>query len=308
MAARRKGRIWTVVAAIGVAIAVAAAACLVALFVLHGKAASPEPAPNAQDTQESRWPEVDWGYWQEVNPDVVGWISIPGTSISQPVVQASASSPDWYLSHDVYGNWNPWGAIFIDADCTEGLLGSPNAVVYGHHMNDGTMFAELANYTDQAWAAEHATVLVQTPTEKRAYKVRFADTVSNWTLPKRVEFLDKTDFDSWYSDGLSSAAAVVDGEEEAEQTISLVTCSFWWYTDERTVATCSEDFEDLDTVVSDGSKALGAQGRRAAVHERVWGEIEAAKKAEMETAAASEAMAEDAGTDEDDDEPTAVTQ
>ena len=275
-----KRRIWSAVAAIGIAVAVAAVTCLVALLMMQVKAASPEPSPGAaEEAAESRWPEVDWTYWQGVNPDVVGWISIPGTSISQPVVQAPANDPNRYLTHDVYGNWNPWGAIYIDAECEGGLLGSPNAVVYGHHMDDGSMFAEVTGYSDPAWAAEHATVLVQTPTDRRAYKVRYADVVNNGSLPKRVEFLDKTDFDAWYAEGLSDAAAVVDAVEVPEQTISLVTCSYWRYWDERTVVVCSEDYGDLDTEVSDGSKALGAQGRRAAVHELVWGAIEDAKEA-----------------------------
>lgn len=273
-----KRGIWNVVAAIGIAVAVAAVACLAALLMMQGKAASPEPSPGAaEEAAESRWPEVDWTYWQGVNPDVVGWISIPGTSVSQPVVQAPADDPNRYLSHDVYGNWNPWGAIYIDAECEGGLLESPNAVVYGHHMDDGSMFAEVTGYSDSGWAAEHATVLVQTPTDRRAYKVRYADVVNNGTLPKRVDFLDKTDFDAWYAEGLADAAAVVDADERPEQTISLVTCSYWRYWDERTVVVCSEDYSDNDTVVADGFKALGPQGRRAAVHARIWGNERAGK-------------------------------
>lgn len=266
-----RGR-WSALAVVGVAIAAGAAALLIAMSMMRGTAAEPEPAPGspAGDESESRWPEVDWAYWQEANPDVVGWITIPGTGVSQPIVQAPADDPDFYLSHDACRNWNPWGAIYIDADCAGGLFGSPNAVVYGHHMDDGTMFAEVASYSDPSWAADHATVLVQTPEERRAYKVRYADVVDNRSLPKRVEFLDKTDFDAWYAGGLASAASVVDAEEEPEQAISLVTCSYGRYSDERTVAVCTEDFEDLDTEVSDGSKALGPQGRRAAVHDLIW--------------------------------------
>lgn len=296
---RRARGAWTALACAGAALAAVALACLAVLVMMQGKAAAPEPSPAAADAPaaESRWPAVDWAYWQGINPDVVGWISIPGTNISQPVVQARRESPDFYLSHDVYRNWNPWGAVYIDADCAGGLLGSPNAVVYGHHMDDGSMFAALAGYSDPAWAAEHATVLVQTPTDRRAYQVRYADIVNNRALPKRIEFLDKTDFDAWYSEGLESAAAVVNSEESPEQTISLVTCSYWRFSDERTVVVCSEDFADLDTVVSDGTKAYGVQGRRAAVHELVWGAIEDAKEAaETADAEAGAHAAHAAGT------------
>ena len=39
-----------------------------------------------------------------LNPDLVGWISIPGTVVDYPVVQTKDS--DFYLDHDFYGNAN----------------------------------------------------------------------------------------------------------------------------------------------------------------------------------------------------------
>ncbi|MEI3232096.1 MAG: hypothetical protein V8S24_13235, partial [Gordonibacter pamelaeae] len=31
---------------------------------------------------------IDWAYWTSVNPDVIGWIEVPGTSIDGPIAQA----------------------------------------------------------------------------------------------------------------------------------------------------------------------------------------------------------------------------
>lgn len=240
---RSRGR---VVAAAGTILAAAALACLAALLLMRGGAAAPAPSPDVGAAEgqnaESLWPEVDWDYWRGVNPDVVGWISIPGTSVSQPVVQAHAEDPDYYLRHDVYGNWNVYGSIYLDAECEEGgLLGSRNAVVLGHHMSDGSMFAEVASYSDPAWAAEHAVVLVQTPSERAVYGVRYADVVPNSATAKRCDFLDATDFATWYEDGLANAAAVVDGDSRPTSCLSLVTCSYNYSSDERTVAVCSRD-------------------------------------------------------------------
>ena len=53
------------------------------------------------------------------------------------MVQAHADSPTWYLSHDVYGNWNIYGCPYLDADCEEEGFGSQVAYVFAHHMDDG---------------------------------------------------------------------------------------------------------------------------------------------------------------------------
>ncbi len=87
---------------------------------------------------------IDWAYWLSVNPDVIGWITVPGTGIDMPIVQAGARSPIYYLTHDVYGSWNCHGIPCLSWACAQGgLLGSGNALVFGHHLNDGTLFSAV---------------------------------------------------------------------------------------------------------------------------------------------------------------------
>ena len=40
-----------------------------------------------------------------------------GTDINHPILQAHASDPDYYLHHDIYRNYNPLGALYLDAEC-----------------------------------------------------------------------------------------------------------------------------------------------------------------------------------------------
>ena len=47
-----------------------------------------------------------------VNPDVTGWLTIPGTNIDLPIMQADDN--DYYLSHDLYGEPDPYGLPYID--------------------------------------------------------------------------------------------------------------------------------------------------------------------------------------------------
>lgn len=224
------------------------------LVVQRTTAAFPNPSPSLRvedalasvekETTSSGKPEgaldVDWDYWRAANPAIVGWISIPGTSVSQPIVQAPADEPDRYLSIDVYGDRNAWGAVYLDASCIDGLIGSSNAIVYGHHTRDNTMFSELAHYTDALWAHAHDDVIIQTPEGVHRYRVRFASVLDGNEQRERTSFSNADAFERWYEGELKNATVIVDGAARPQQTISLVTCSYHRFENERTVVVCSE--------------------------------------------------------------------
>ena len=112
---RRFAIIVTVTALVG------AAALGLWLFSVHDRAANIDPSPISGGTgeggEDDGFPVVDWDYWLSVNPDIVAWVSVPGTEIDYPVVQASADDPTFYLDHDVYHGWNPYGCPYLDAGC-----------------------------------------------------------------------------------------------------------------------------------------------------------------------------------------------
>lgn len=101
-------------------------------------------------------------------PDIKGWISIPGTCVDYPVLQSSADDPEYYLRRTYKGEWRTAGSIFFQWDCS---AESQNTVVYGHNMNDGTMFAVLQKMTDEAFRNEHSKILLQTSNGLREYQI-----------------------------------------------------------------------------------------------------------------------------------------
>ena len=101
------------------------------------------------------------------NPDMVGWIKIDGTNINYPVMH-TPSNPQKYLNKNFYGEYSFSGTPFLDARCS---ADSTNLIIYGHHMNNGTMFADLCNYTDYSYFAEHPTVVLETKDGVFAYSV-----------------------------------------------------------------------------------------------------------------------------------------
>ena len=86
-----------------------------------------------------------------MNPNVIGWIEIPGLSISYPVVQGTDNA--YYLHHLFTGEYNSSGSIFADWH-NQPDFADPNTIVYGHNMKNGSMFGTLSHYQDQAlWEA-----------------------------------------------------------------------------------------------------------------------------------------------------------
>ena len=102
-----------------------------------------------------------------MNSECFGWISISGTNINYPVMH-TPSNPQKYLNKNFYGEYSFSGTPFLDSRCS---ADSTNLVIYGHHMNNGTMFADLCNYTDYSYFSEHPTVVLETKDGVFAYSV-----------------------------------------------------------------------------------------------------------------------------------------
>ncbi len=103
----------------------------------------------------------------EMNGECFGWISIDGTNISYPVMH-TPSDYEKYLYKDFYGNYSNSGTPFLDARCSES---DNNLIVYGHHMNGGTMFADLCNYQYKSYRDSHPNVVLETRNGTSLYRV-----------------------------------------------------------------------------------------------------------------------------------------
>lgn len=112
-------------------------------------AAAPQ-APSLPDLPVFSLPEdsaflaaVDLHSLRQTNADVLGWIHIPGSVISYPLMESHDNSE--YLSHTWDGTPNVAGSIFLEQHNSTDFTDF-NTIIYGHAMNDGTMFSELHKY------------------------------------------------------------------------------------------------------------------------------------------------------------------
>ena len=85
----------------------------------------------------------------KINSDVVGWIKIENTNIDYPVMQ----NEDYYLHRNIYKNYSSHGTPYLAEYCN--VQYSDNLIIYGHHMNDNSMFAQLDNYKKYSFYENH---------------------------------------------------------------------------------------------------------------------------------------------------------
>lgn len=122
---------------------------------------SPAPAVPEEEAAQTSCPvEVDFSGLLERNGDTVGWICIEDTPVSYPVAQAGDNF--YYLTHNLDGTDTGYGIPFMDASCSPALSGT-NTVLYGHNMNDGSMFAAIVGYRNQEFFDEHQDIWFLTP-------------------------------------------------------------------------------------------------------------------------------------------------
>ena len=101
-------------------------------------------------------PKVDWEKLKSINPDVVGWIQVPGTVINYPVYQGTDN--DHYLDTNAEGVYGVGGQIFLDYKCEKPGMRDQQTVIYGHHLKNGSMFKQFADMDSQGFFDSIKTV------------------------------------------------------------------------------------------------------------------------------------------------------
>lgn len=128
----------------------------------------------APDSYADRFAAMDLAALEAENADVAGWIDIPGTDVSYPYVQCGDNTT--YLRKAWDGSPATAGSVIMEPGCPEDLTGF-NTILYGHNMNDGSMFGLLDDYRDFAFWKDHQLVYLRNSEgvfRYRIYSVRMA--------------------------------------------------------------------------------------------------------------------------------------
>ncbi len=187
---------------------------------------------------------VDWDALWAINPDVVGWVYVPGTIVNYPVMYSG--DDETYLTRDFYGNVGGWwmadyGAVFLSG-MNKTDFSDTNNLIYGHNLLNGSMFADLAKLANQDEFDAHRTVYLLTP--KGNYRLStFADVNVDATDPlAQVEFANGDEYTAYVQDKIDRSIVVPqEGMPQAAsitQTFAFSTCDHDHYNDKRYVLYC----------------------------------------------------------------------
>ena len=204
---------------------------------------TPFAAPASSDAQAAETPapagdsspiNVDFSQLKSECSDIVGWIYSENTKINYPIVQSAYDNPVtadyYYLYRDIHGQYSANGTPFLDVKCASNF-NDFNSIVYGHHMNDGSMFASIDGYRKTAgYYEEHPVMYLNTPTQN--YRVElFAGYLTDAdSSTYTVSFPDTSSFLLYCQEMKAQSDFQSDVEiQPGDRILTLSTCAYDWH-------------------------------------------------------------------------------
>ena len=109
---------------------------------------------------------IDYSKLREKNKDIIGWVKVNSTNINYPVVQYSDN--EYYLTHDLYRNYNGGGWVFLDYRNKNGF-NNKNSIIYAHGRENKTMFGTLKNILNKEWYQNKDNYVIKTSSLSGSY-------------------------------------------------------------------------------------------------------------------------------------------
>ena len=166
---------------------------------------------------------IDLEALREVNHEIVGWISIPDTQVSYPLLQATDN--DYYLNHTWKKAYNSVGSIFLECKNASDLSDF-NTIIYGHNMRNGSMFGGLKQYKDLDYWKEHPSVYIVDDSGVHRYDIFAAHEVGVRTITYGLGITDQ-DTKEKFIQFAQTGSVIETGEVPTveDRVLTLSTCT-----------------------------------------------------------------------------------
>lgn len=190
--------------------------------------------PEAEESTSRLGFKVDLRKIQGVNPDVKGWIYIPDTAVSYPLLWSK--SDDTYLRHTYTKEYNVFGSIFF-SHLSNPDLSDMHTLIYGHNTKNGAMFGGLKKYKEQAYFDSHPYIYLIMGDRTYQYKIVSCFTAETSDDVYVLTFSKNTDFQRWLAEVVTKSevdpgTVAING---MEQVLTLSTCTSRTKTERFTV-------------------------------------------------------------------------
>lgn len=113
-----------------------------AIEIQRQKILQPTQATEPERPEEAPYESpIDFDALWEANPDICGWLDVPGCYISYPILRRDDDNA-FYLNHSENGYESVAGCIFVE-NFNSRDLSDPALAIYGHHLRSGRYFGYL---------------------------------------------------------------------------------------------------------------------------------------------------------------------
>ena len=156
--------------------------------------------------------------------DYRGWIKVDNTNIDYPIVQGKDNS--FYLDKDINKNYVSSGSIFMNY--LNNGFNDENTVLFGHHMRNKTMFAQLKKYKEKEFFYGNNNIEIEIKDGKtlkyKVFSVYVTDAKYNYI---RTNFDDKTKYKE-FLERIKNKSIYKSNTDvnENDKIITLSTCSY----------------------------------------------------------------------------------
>ncbi len=131
---------------------------------------------------------IDFTSLKSRNDEVYAWIKIPNTKINYPIVQSRVDD-NYYLNKSIDKKYLFAGMIYSQSMNSLDFY-DPVTVLYGHNMNNGTMFQNLHKFQDADFFEKNDHFFVYTEHHILTYKIVSAFKYDNRHIMNSFDFND----------------------------------------------------------------------------------------------------------------------
>lgn len=179
---------------------------------------------------------VDFAALKQRNPDICGWIYIPGTeeaygtAIDYPILQSGEDKEeDFYLTHDLDGKKLFDGSVYIQK-FNSADFSNPNTVIYGHDLYNKMMFTPLRKYRNADFFNSHGDMYIYIPGHILTYRIYSAFVYDDRHILNSFNFNSEDGFATFLGETLNPSTMVKNVRSDVSVTtsdkiVTLSTCT-----------------------------------------------------------------------------------
>lgn len=204
------------------------------------------------------------------NEDYVFWVSVDNTNINYPVVQTSDNST--YLKKGFNKKKSSSGTIFMDT--LNNFMTDKNVVLYGHNMNNKTMFNNLNKFKDRSFFNKNNKIRIKNTNNGKEYiyevfSVYHSDNNFNYNT---VVFNDNYTFENYISDIKEKSMFKKNIDiSPRDKIITLTTCSYEFKGAKTSVHAKLVEVKNLNpnSIVSQDSTSENEENNSLSIHDMI---------------------------------------